>query len=33
MEKLLYPRFLIVKDDFYPNPDEVYQAALKSDFF
>jgi Family of unknown function (DUF6445) len=33
MEKLLYPRFLIVKDDFYPDPDEVYQAALKSDFY
>ena len=33
METLLYPRFLIVKDDFYDNPDEVYKAALRADFY
>lgn len=33
MEKIIYPRFLIVKDNFYKNPNEVFQTALKSNFY
>lgn len=33
MEKIIYPRFLIVKDNFYDKPNEVIQAALKSNFY
>jgi hypothetical protein len=33
MEKVLYPRFLIVKDKFYENPEAVYQIALQADFY
>ena len=33
MEKLLYPRFLIVKDNFYADPKEVYETALQADFY
>ncbi|MEO7445890.1 MAG: hypothetical protein ABIT96_11015, partial [Ferruginibacter sp.] len=33
MDKLLYPRFCIVKDDFYAHPQEVYTTALQADFF
>lgn len=32
MEKIIYPRFMIIKDNFYSNPDEVYEAALQSTF-
>ena len=33
MEKLIYPRFLIVKDNFYSDPELVYQTALRSIFY
>ena len=33
MEKLAYPRFIIVKDDFYDNPLNVYQQAQQADFY
>ena len=33
MDKLVYPRFLIVKDNFYSDPEEVYKAALQSTFY
>ena len=33
MEKLIYPRFLIVKDNFYSNPQLVYQTALNATFY
>lgn len=33
MAELLYPRFLIVKDNFYANPDEVYQTALQAKYY
>ena len=33
MEKICYPRFLIVKDNFYREPEKVYQAALKSVYY
>lgn len=33
MQKLLYPRFLIVKDDFYNQPLKVYQTALKTSYY
>lgn len=33
MEKLMYPRFLIVKDNFYSHPLEVYKKALQSSYF
>lgn len=33
MEKLLYPRFLIVKDNFYDDPLEVYQTAIKASYY
>jgi hypothetical protein len=33
MDKLLYPRFLIVKDDFYADPQQVYAAALRASFY
>ena len=33
MEKIIYPRFLIIKDNFYSNPDKVVAAALQADFY
>jgi len=33
MEKLIYPRFLIIKDNFYSNPQRVYQTALHAKFY
>lgn len=33
MSKLLYKKFLLVKDDFYRHPQKVYQAALKSEYY
>ena len=33
MDKLLYPRFLIVKDNFYTHPEEVYKTALQASFY
>lgn len=33
MEKLIYPRFLLVKDNFYSDPEKVYQTALRSKFY
>ena len=33
MEKLAYPSFLIVKDNFYKNPTSVYEAALQATFY
>jgi len=33
MEKLLYPRFLIIKDNFYDNPLKVYQTAIKASYY
>ncbi len=33
MDKVLYPRFLIVKDNFYAHPEDVYQSALQSSFY
>ena len=33
MEKIIYSRFAIVKDDFYSNPEKVYQKALKADYY
>lgn len=33
MEKLRYPRFVIVKDDFYDDPLNVYQQAKQADFY
>ena len=33
MNKTKYPRFLLVKDDFYRDPDKVYQAALQCTFY
>ena len=33
MEKLIYPRFLIVKENFYSDPELVYQTALQSIFY
>ena len=33
MEKLLYPHFLIVKDDFYTEPNEVFKNALQADYY
>ena len=33
MEKIIYPRFLIIKDNFYSDPDKVFAAALKSNFY
>ncbi len=33
MEKILYPRFLIVKDNFYGDPGKVYAAALKATYY
>jgi hypothetical protein len=32
MERLLYKRFILVKDDFYNHPDKVYQAALNAKY-
>ena len=31
--KLVYPRFVMVKDDFYDDPMEVYQAAMSADYY
>ena len=33
MEKIKYPRFLIVKDNFYANPQLVYQTALNATYY
>ena len=33
MEKIIYPRFLIIKDNFYSNPDKVFAAALQANFY
>lgn len=33
MEKLLYPRFMIIKDDFYLHPEKVYQTALNATYY
>lgn len=33
MDKLLYKRFILVKDDFYTNPDKVYQQALSATYY
>lgn len=33
MEKLKYSRFLLSKDDFYGDPEEVYQAALHATYY
>jgi hypothetical protein len=33
MEKICYPRFLIVKDNFYKEPEKVYQVALNSTYY
>ncbi len=33
MDKLKYPRFLIIKDDFYDDPESVYQTALKATYY
>ncbi len=33
MEKLLYKRFILVKDHFYDNPDKVYQKALSAVYY
>jgi Family of unknown function (DUF6445) len=33
MYKILYPRFLIVKDNFYSHPEDVYQTALKARYY
>ena len=33
MEKILYPRFLIVKDNFYSDPGKVYAAALQASYY
>ncbi len=32
MEKLLYKRFILVKDDFYQNPESVYAAARNATY-
>lgn len=33
MNKLLYQRFLLVKDDFYDDPAEVFNAALQATYY
>lgn len=33
MEKLLYKRFLLVKDDFYAQPMLIYKKALKANYY
>lgn len=33
MEKLLYPRFLLVKDNFYDNPEKVLKAAHEAEYY
>lgn len=33
MEKIIYPRFVIVKDNFYDKPDEVFGIAKKAHFY
>lgn len=33
MEKIIYPRFLLVKDNFYKDPVLVYQAALQATYY
>ena len=33
MQKLAYPSFLIVKDNFYKNPTAVYDAALQATYY
>ena len=33
MEKLLYKRFVLVKDNFYNDPDKVFKAAIKAAYY
>jgi Family of unknown function (DUF6445) len=33
MEKIIYPRFLIVKDNFYDQPHKVYEKALQATYY
>ncbi|CAN5315484.1 hypothetical protein BH09BAC5_BH09BAC5_07650 [soil metagenome] len=33
MKKVSYSRFVLVKDDFYDDPEKVYRAAIKADYF
>jgi hypothetical protein len=33
MEKLVYHRFLLSKDDFYENPQDVYRKALEAEYY
>ena len=33
MEKLLYKRFVLVKDNFYADPDKVFKAAIKAAYY
>lgn len=33
MEKLLYPRFMLIKDDFYSDPEDVYRSALAAKYY
>lgn len=33
MDKLLYPRFVMVKDDFYSDPLAVYETALRAHYY
>jgi Family of unknown function (DUF6445) len=33
MEPLKYKRFVLVKDNFYDNPDKVYKNAINADFY
>lgn len=33
MEKLNYKRFVLVKDNFYPEPEKVYKAALNAHYY
>ena len=31
--KTVYPRFIIVKDDFYDNPLQVHREAMEADYY
>lgn len=33
MEKILYKKFILVKDDFYDEPDKVYKEALNATYY
>jgi hypothetical protein len=33
MEKILYPRFVIIKDNFYNDPQQVYKTALQASYY